>query len=160
MVQLVRLLELLSNAGVNFVLVGGAAAYAHGSTMVTQDLDLCGEMSRENIKKLARALAPHNPKHRMSPAKPPFTEEQAGTQCFKNLYLQTDIGQIDFLGEIKGIGGYEAVRAGSEILSLPDFSFNILSITKLIKAKEAMGRPRDLEAVAILKRIRNENENN
>jgi hypothetical protein len=156
MVQLLKLLELLSNAQVEFVLVGGAAAYAHGSSMMTQDLDICGKLSTENIKRLAKALEPYNPKHRISKDQPSFTAEQAEKQAFKNIYLQTDIGQVDFLGSIKGIGDYVDTYSASQELSMGDFSFRILSISKLIEAKEAMGRPRDLETAAILRNITDE----
>lgn len=160
MVQILKLLEVLTKAGVEFTLVGGAAAYAHGSTMVTQDLDVCSRMDASNLKRIAKALAPYAPKHRMPPAKPAFTDEQAATQTFKNLYLSTEIGQVDFWGEIKGIGGYDAVDKASVELSMGNFSFKILSIQKLIEAKEAMGRPRDLETVSILKEIIDEQEHN
>lgn len=158
MVQLIKLLEILTAAEVNFVLVGGAAAYAHGSSMVTQDLDVCGDVSRENLIRLAKALAPYDPKHRMVPQKPAFTPEQAAEESFKNIYLSTDIGQVDFLGAIKGVGDYELVKQGSEPISMGDFSFKILSISKLIDAKQAMGRPRDLETISILKQILDETE--
>lgn len=156
MVQLLKLLEVLSRAQVEFVLVGGAAAYAHGSTMMTQDLDVCGSLSIENTIRLATALAPYHPKHRISKDQPSFTIEQAQSESFKNIYLSTDIGQVDFLGTIKGIGDHKAVHAASQELSMGDFSFQILSLSKLIEAKEAMGRPRDLESVAILRSLNHE----
>jgi predicted nucleotidyltransferase len=156
MVQLIKLLEILSEANVDFVLVGGAAAYAHGSSMVTQDLDLCGDPSSNNLLRLANALAPYHPKHRMGTQHPPFTTKQALSESFKNICLTTDIGQVDFLGAIKGIGDYSEVKRGSEVISMDNFSFKILSISKLIDAKQAMGRPRDLETVSILKQILDE----
>jgi len=158
MVQLIKLLEILTHAEIEFVLVGGAAAYAHGSSMVTQDLDICGDLSHQNLIRLAEALAPYHPKHRMVPQRPSFTAEQAAKETFKNIYLSTDIGQVDFLGSIKGIGAYPEVENGSEEISMGDFSFKILSISKLIDAKQAMGRPRDLETVSILKQILDETQ--
>jgi predicted nucleotidyltransferase len=156
MVQLIKLLEILTEAKVNFVLVGGAAAYAHGSAMVTQDLDICGELSSDNLLRLVNALAPYQPRHRIGVHKAAFTPEQATAESFKNIYLATDIGQVDFLGAIKGIGDYTEVEKGSEVISMDSFSFKILSISKLIEAKQAMGRPRDLETVSILKQILDE----
>lgn len=156
MVHLLQLLEILSEANVEFVLVGGAAAFAHGSTMVTQDLDVCGNMSRENMQRVATALAPHRPKHRITKDKPEFTPEQAATQDFKNIYLTTDLGQLDILGQIKGIGDYEAVNSASQDLPIGKFSIKILSLSKLIEAKTAMGRPHDLQNVAILRKLQDE----
>ncbi|MFP4069259.1 MAG: nucleotidyltransferase [Opitutales bacterium] len=156
MVHLLQLLEILAKAEIEFVLVGGVAAYAYGSPMVTQDLDICGDLSTGNVVRLAKALGPYGPKHRMSPTRPAFTVEQAETERFNNIYLATDIGQVDFLGQIKGVGDYDAAFRASEPVSMGDFETRILSLAKLIDAKEAMGRPRDLETASILKEIRDE----
>lgn len=156
MVHLLQLLETLSKADVEFVLVGGAAAFAHGSTMVTQDLDVCGSMTRENMQRIAKALAPYHPRHRISKDKPDFTEQQAETQTFKNIYLSTDLGQLDILGQIKGIGDYPEVLTASQDLPIGDFTIKILSLSKLIEAKTAMGRPHDLQNVAILRKLQDE----
>jgi hypothetical protein len=43
-----RLLEVLHDAGLPVVIVGGVAAVAHGSTMTTRDLDVAMEFSAEN----------------------------------------------------------------------------------------------------------------
>jgi hypothetical protein len=156
MVQLLKLLEVLSHAEVEFVLVGGAAAFAHGSTMVTQDLDICGSMTSENTERIAKALAAYAPKHRISKEKPAFTPEQASNQHFNNIYLSTDLGQLDILGQVKGIGDYEAALAASQDLPIGDFTIKILSLSKLIEAKTAMGRPHDLQNVAILRGLQDE----
>lgn len=58
MINLQKALDALRDAGVEFVLIGGAAMVAHGSAQVTQDLDICYGRSRENIGRLVSALAP------------------------------------------------------------------------------------------------------
>ncbi len=135
------------------MLVGGAAAAAYGSTMVTQDVDVCAEMSHANLERLAETLAPYDPVHRMVRNPRPFTAGAARSESFRNLYLQTGLGQLDVLGEIRGIGSYGAVLDASVPLELEGFSIQILSLSKLIESKEAMSRPRDLENVAILRMI-------
>jgi len=156
MVRIIKLLELLVRSKVDFVLVGGAAAAAYGSPLVTQDLDLCGDMGADNLERLAKALLPYDARHRMTPDRPPFTPEGARESAFKNLYLHTDLGQLDFLGTIKGLGGYAEADAASQSLPIGEVSIRILTLANLIKAKEAMGRPRDLENVEILRHIENE----
>jgi hypothetical protein len=44
--------------GVEFIIIGGMAAVAHGSAYLTLDLDLCYSRKAENLEKLAQALAP------------------------------------------------------------------------------------------------------
>jgi hypothetical protein len=51
------LLGALVEHGVNFVLVGGLAAQAHGASRATKDADICPEWSVENLERLARALS-------------------------------------------------------------------------------------------------------
>ena len=60
------LLTSLATAGVKFILVGGAAAVAHGSARLTQDLDVVYDRSPDNVRLLVAALAPHRPACRSS----------------------------------------------------------------------------------------------
>jgi hypothetical protein len=61
------LLDILTGAGVEFILVGGLAGIAHGSARLTQDIDVVYARSDENMEKLARALAQHQPYLRGAP---------------------------------------------------------------------------------------------
>lgn len=42
-----RLLARLTDAGLDFVIVGGYAALTHGSTLVTRDIDVCALLTPE-----------------------------------------------------------------------------------------------------------------
>jgi predicted nucleotidyltransferase len=46
------LLQLLTRSGVEFILVGGAAATAHGLARLTQDLDVVVRCTLENLQRL------------------------------------------------------------------------------------------------------------
>jgi hypothetical protein len=61
------LLEALAGAGVEFIVVGGAAAVAHSSARLTADLDIVYRRTPENIARLAAALALHGPYLRGAP---------------------------------------------------------------------------------------------
>ena len=71
-----------------------------------------------------------------------------------NLYLRTEIGPIDVLGSILGIGEFERVRAGAIEIELFGRRCLVISLDDLIRAKEALGREKDLLAVKELKAIR------
>jgi hypothetical protein len=139
---------------VEFVVVGGYAAIAHGSTMMTQDVDVCLRFSVENLMRLQTALADLHPVHRMTPKRIPLviTAETCGS--LHNLYLDTDLGSLDCLSLIKGVGDYQAVRAQSIEVALPLGLCRILSLDALIEAKSAMGRERDKEVVIQLRALR------
>jgi hypothetical protein len=147
------LLALLTDQGIPFVVVGGYSAMLHGSALMTRDLDIACPMTPEVLGKLQKALVSYNPVHRMHPERPPFTAEQATAQTWRNLYLDTDLGVLDCLGEIRGIGGFDSCLARSVSLDLGAFRIQVLGIEALIDAKRAMGRPRDLHTAEELEAI-------
>lgn len=65
MTRLIKLIQRLAVNEVDFVLVGGLAAATHGSSMLTQDVDICCNFELSNLKKLQRAVEDLNPIHRM-----------------------------------------------------------------------------------------------
>jgi predicted nucleotidyltransferase len=148
------LLHRLARAGVNFVIVGGYAGVVHGCTYVTQDIDICCDFSPANLLALQQALSDVHPVHHMTPGRKPLelTPENAGE--FKNLYLDTDLGRLDCLSSVKGLGDYEQVKQASERFEVEGIQFRVLSVDALIAAKEAMNRPRDREAVRQLQNIK------
>ena len=77
----------------------------------------------------------------------------------RNLYLDTDWGQLNCLGEILGVGSYEDVSAHTVAVEISGGFCRILSIDALIRAKEAMGRQRDREAALQLRAIRERLDN-
>jgi hypothetical protein len=153
MIDLPKALNALRDAEVEFVLIGGAAMVAQGSAQVTQDLDLCYQRSHENIHRLVKALSPHRPWLRGAPANIPFQFDEETIKRGLNFTLATDIGEIDLLGEVAGLGPYDAVRALSETMQVYGRGCNILSLEGLIKAKRAAGRPRDLAVIPELEAL-------
>lgn len=127
---------------------------AHGSSLVTRDVDVVCRMEPGNLVRLHEATRNLHPVHRMTPERVPFTHDQAERGQLKNLYLSTDWGQLDCLGEIMGLGEYAECFARSEPLDLDGQTIRVLSLEALIVAKRAMGRPRDLHAVLELEAIR------
>jgi predicted nucleotidyltransferase len=153
-VDFLDLLERLADAGVGFVIVGGYAAIVHGCMYTTQDVDVCCDFSPANLLALQGALADLHPVHRMTPRRVPLELTAANAGEFKNLYLDTDLGPLDCLSEIRGIGGYERVKQASVVVDVEGRQLRVLSLDALITAKEAMKRPRDQEALRELKAVR------
>lgn len=82
--------------------------------------------------------------------------EMVRTCC--DFTFATDIGDLDLLGEIRGVGDYEAVVAGSVTVELFGYPFAVMGIGKLILAKRAAGRPKDLLALPELEAIQEAQE--
>ena len=153
MPALESLLDRLIQGRVQFCIVGGFAAMAHGVTLLTQDLDICLPFSTENLSRLQNALAGLNPVHRMTPQRLPLEITEENASRLKNLYLDTDIGQVDCLGEVKGVGGFDAVLGLSQQVTFGQRQCWLLGIDGLIRAKEAMGRPHDQLTILQLRAI-------
>jgi len=149
-----RLIACLIETDVDFVVIGGNAAAAYGSTVRTQDVDVCCDFSVDNLMKLQAALSDLHPVHRMPPARPPLKLTPETAADFKNLYLDTDYGQLDCLSSVEGVGDFAQVKRESVEVALSEGPCRILSLDALIRSKQAMNRPRDREAVLQLKAIR------
>ncbi len=145
--KLEEALRALFDANVEFVLIGGAAMQMQGSAHLTEDLDFCYARSAKNLERLALALAPHHPRLRGAPENLPFHFDAATIKRGLNFTLMTDLGALDFLGEVSGVGGFREVKKNSDVITIFDMDFLVLSLEGLIRAKKAAGRDRDLEVI-------------
>lgn len=148
-----HLLQRLADAGLDFVIVGGFAAITHGSAYITRDVDICALLTDENITKLRRALCDWNPRHRMTPQRLSFLNHPAAGQPVNNLYLQTDMGVIDVISSVLGVGDFSRLRMAAEELEVDGRKYRVISLEDLIKAKEALGREKDLLTAKELRAI-------
>jgi hypothetical protein len=146
-------LAALAGAGVRFIIVGGAAATAHGAARLTQDLDVVYARDPENIQRLTSALAPFSPYLRGAPAGLPFHFDDATVKRGLNFTLTTTLGDLDLLGEIVGGGGFDALVPDTVELELFGLRCLCLGLRKLVEVKRAAGRPKDLEALAELESL-------
>lgn len=147
------LLQALSEASVEFIIIGGAAATAHGAARLTLDLDIVYRRTPENSQRLSAALAPFSPYLRGVAPGLPFRLDPQTIRNGTNFTLTTTAGDLDLLGEITGGGGYEALRRHTLTLTVFGFSCQCLNLEKLIEVKRAAGRPKDLEAIAELEAL-------
>jgi predicted nucleotidyltransferase len=148
-----NLLTLLARGGVQFVVVGGVAAVAHGSARTTEDLDIVYSRSSGNIKRLVEALSPTNPYLRGAPPGLPFKFDEKTVTNGLNFTLNTNLGALDLLGEIAGGGGYEQLLPYSLKVVVFGIECHLLGLERLIQVKRAAGRPKDLEAIAELEKL-------
>ena len=158
MMNLRSLLEALAEQRVEFIIVGGVAATLHGSARSTQDLDVVYARSTDNLGRLAAALRKHHPYLRGAPPGLPFLLDEATLRRGLNFTLETDLGDLDILGEIAGGGGYDELRPHTVEFEAFGLRLRCLDLDTLIRVKRAAGRPRDLEAIAELRVIREERD--
>jgi predicted nucleotidyltransferase len=159
MTQFGDILNRLADANVEFIVVGGVAAIAHGSARATQDIDVVYRRTKENLTRIVEVMRPHAPYPRGAPPGLPFMWDARTLAGGLNFTLTTSLGAIDLLGEITGGGGYDELLPFSVELPLFGSAYRFLDIEKLILVKRAAGRPKDFEALAELESIRDERNN-
>jgi hypothetical protein len=148
-----RVLPILNEALVDYIVIGGVALAAHGSARATFDIDLCYRRSKENIARLCQALEPFHPRLRGAPKDLPFRFDPRTVAAGLNFTLATDLGDIDLLGEVAGLGFYDAVFNYSEARNVEEIPCRVLSLDGLFRAKTAAGRDKDIEALKEIKSL-------
>jgi predicted nucleotidyltransferase len=144
------LLKILRDANVEFILVGGMAAIAHGAARVTFDLDVVYNRAPSNLARLANALEPLRPRVRGAPADLPFLWDAETLAKGLNFTLTTTRGDFDILGEISGGGSYQDLLPHTVQVDVEGVSCLCLGLEMLIQVKRAAGRRKDIEAIAEL----------
>jgi hypothetical protein len=158
MEHLTDILKRLHDEKVEFSLIGGFASRHYGVTLVTEDVDVCARFTPENLRRIECALKDFHPRHRLTANKLPLELTDELCQRLKNIYLTTDLGILDCLSEVAGIGDFDAVLRQSQLHAFPFGYCYVLGIDALITAKKAVGRPHDLEAVTQLQAIKEKKE--
>jgi predicted nucleotidyltransferase len=148
------LLSKLSENNFDFIIIGGFAAAAYGSSFVTSDLDVCAVLTPDNIQKLRLALADIHPLHRIADNKPSFLEIPKSIEGINNIYLQTDAGVLDLLSSVTGVGDFQELSKSCIEIKIYGYKCKLISIQDLIKAKLALKRPKDLEVAKELETIK------
>lgn len=154
MVKLEIAIRSLVDNDVDFVIVGGIAIRIHSSAYFTLDLDFCYSGTKENLFKIVSALSRFNPRPRDFPKGLPYFFDERSLQNSTNFTFETDIGDIDLLGEVAGVGTYVEVEQASVIFELYERDVRVLSLDALIDAKRAAGRAKDLLVLPELEALR------
>jgi predicted nucleotidyltransferase len=152
--ETLALLQRLTASGVEFVIVGGVAAITHGSAVTTEDLDVCAPLTGENPKSIIRAFSDAHPRWRMRPDLPVITTDDHRLSGIKNLYLATDFGQLDVLGELADVCSYQDLAARAVRVEFGEIPCKLIDIDTLIAAKRQAGRPHDLRTISFLEEIK------
>jgi hypothetical protein len=133
---------------VEFVVVGGVAAVAHGAPISTFDLDVVYSLAPENLSRLQGALSDLDAVFRGDPRRIAPGETHLASRGHK--LLQTRLGPLDLLGAISQTVGYDSLVTDAVDLEVEGNRYQVISLERLIEAKRAAGRPKDLLALPIL----------
>lgn len=137
-----------------FVLIGGLAMIAHGSTRNTFDTDISIARDRDNAIRLTRALAPLKPRPRGLPADLPFIWDETAVRSMSIATLTTTAGYLDWLTEPKGVDSFNGLLARAVDGNIIGRKVKVASEEDLYAMKKAAGRPKDLDDIRFLETLR------
>jgi hypothetical protein len=155
-----RILRLLNQAAVEYVLIGGFAVVIHGYERLTGDLDICYARSRENVKRLVAVLHGLHAWPREWPHGLPFILDDQTILNGDSFTFGTDAGDLDLVGTPDGSRGYSDLLPGSESYELADaLVVQVVGLDDLIRLKHASGlnahrAQKDLLDATVLEEIR------
>jgi hypothetical protein len=151
-----HILRRLDAAGVDFVVIGGIAAIAHGSPQITRDLNIVFATDEANLERLGCALQDLKATLRGVTDDVPFVPDARSLRHVRLLTLDTEEGPLDVMVEPDGSKGYEQLRAGSIEAVVQGTAIRVAGLDDLIAMKKAAGRPKDriyVEELEAIKRL-------
>ena len=149
------LLQALVDTGVEFIVVGGAAAVLHGAPTSTQDLDIVHRRTSDNVGRLFALLEKldayiREPTHRRLR---PTREHLAGEG---QLNLSTQLGPIDPLCRLHDGRGYDELLSHTTVFEDGSTRIRVIDLDTLIEIKSGTGRAKDQLIVPVLLALRDE----
>jgi predicted nucleotidyltransferase len=148
------ILTALVGHGVGFVVIGGVAATVHGSARFTNDIDICYDTAPDNIERLVAILAKWHAYLRGVERGLPFIMDPRAFRTTPIMALTTDVGDIDVLDRVPGVGDYAAAVSASETARIGRVEFRALTLDALIASKQAVRRKKDVEQLVELEALR------
>lgn len=158
-----RLLATLDRHHVDFLLVGGVAAIAHGATRPTMDLDCLARRSRQNLERLAAAMRELNARLRVAG----LSDEEAAelpakldSDTLARLEIstwRTDAGDFDVLTDLPARDGrrlrYDELIGRAAVQEVHGVAVPVAALEDVIASKEWADRPKDRAALPELREL-------
>lgn len=150
-----EILRVLSEHRVDYVLIGGLAATVHGSPLLTTDVDITPETSRENLARLSEALHDLAAKVRADELVDalPFTHDASSLAAVQVWNLTTRFGDVDISFVPSGTQGFPDLARDSVSIVIHGITVQLASLADVIRSKEAAGRDKDRRALPVLREI-------
>jgi hypothetical protein len=137
------ILSTLEKHGVEFVMIGGLAGTAQGSSYPSYEVDIAYARAYENLERLAGALRELGATLRGAPAGLPFLLDAETLQNGAHFTFATPYGSIDLLSDRDGAPRYDALRSAAVSTEIEGVAVLVASLDHLIAMKEASGRTKD-----------------
>jgi len=149
-----ELFNRLGDRRVDYVVVGGIAAQAHGTTLFTGDVDICYSADPENLERLGETLLALDARLSGVAEDVPFVPDGRTLRRTQILTLETSAGRLDLLVDPSGSPGYAALSERALRVEWAGTTIKVASLDDLMAMKRAAGRPKDLLALEELEAIK------
>ena len=151
-----EIIRVLHKHDVQFVLIGALAARLYGFPRLTADADITPDDAAANIARLAKALRALKAKiyTESIPEGLDFDCSAAMLTRSKMWNLVTSAGRIDIAFGPAGTDGYNDLKKNAVRFEAFGVEFLTASLDDIIRSKEAAGRPKDREDVAIMRAMK------
>ena len=144
-----ELLRRLADAGVEFIVVGGAAAVLHGAPITTEDLDIVHRRSPENVSRLKALLDELDARVREL-ANRRLPPQESALLGDGHVLLSTRLGPLDCLGTLIDGRGFEELVSHSDSIKDEGVEFLVVDLPTLIELKTKTGRAKDRLMLPVL----------
>lgn len=148
------LLRRLTEAGVDYLVVGGVAVAAQGYGRSTKDLDIVYATNAANLERLGDVLVALGARLRGIDDDVPFVPDAGTLKRTTILTLATPQGSIDLLVNPDGAARYEEMRERADVIDLDGVEVRVVSLEDLLSMKRAAGRPQDIADIDALLTVR------
>ena len=145
-----RIVGVLNQHRVEYVLVGGYAAQLYGARRPTYDLDIAPATTLENLNRLAGALSELRAGIRVDEVAEPLPFKCTGESLrgMQMLNLRTPAGDLDLTFVPAGFpNGYEGLLPGAHERTIDGIAVTVAGLDDVITSKSAAGRPKDIDAL-------------
>lgn len=143
------LLEALSKAEIEFIVVGGLAAVAQGAPITTMDMNIVYRQSKGNIEKLLTFLKSADAIHRRPDDKIIEPRESDLSGRGRALF-STRFGPLDVLAFIEQGRGYDDLVADTVEIEFKGQKVRMLALETLVALKQTSQDPKDRQKLPIL----------
>lgn len=143
--EYVNFIRLLNDHEIEYVVIGGYAVIVYGYVRYTGDLDILINTSEENADKMLTVML----KFGYEPYDFELSDFMTEPGCIS---IDRNGGKIEILTRTLGVT-FEECYANKSIVDTMGIPTNFISLPDLIKNKQAVGRPKDLEDIRNLPKI-------
>jgi len=149
-----KILAVLDEHEVDYLVIGGMAAFLQGSPLPTEDVDVVPERTTNNLTRLSKALRALDARVRNGDEDPlPFSHDAASLAGSTFWNLTTRFGDLALSSEPSGTTGYADLRRDAVEVTLRGRPVLLASLADIIRSKEAAGRDKDRRALPVLREL-------